>query len=235
MKVEIWSDIFCPFCYIGKRRFENALSKFQDKDRVEIVFRSFELNTEASKINNKNIHEVISEKYGITIDEAKANNDNIVNQAKTLGLEYNFDDLVLTNSFDAHRITHYAKDFGKNVEMTEALFKAYFTDSKNISDFNILGELAESIGLNKEDAIRFLNSDKYKTEVREDELLARNYGISSVPTFIFNEKFKVTGAQQEEIFLMALNKAIEEENIDVKLDENSEKKNICIDGKCTIK
>lgn len=235
MKVEIWSDVFCPFCYIGKRRFENALSKFEDKEKVEVIFRSFELNQDAPKINNKNIHEAIAEKYGMTIDEAKSNNDNIINQAKLLGLDYNFDDLVLTNSFDAHRMTHYAKEFGKNVEMSEALFKAYFTDSKNISDFNTLVELAESIGLNKEEAIRFLNSDKYKKEVREDELLARNYGISSVPTFILNDKFKVTGAQKEEIFLMALNKAFEDENIEVKLDENSQNKNICIDGKCTLK
>lgn len=234
MKVEIWSDIFCPFCYIGKRRFENALSKFKDKEKVEIVFRSFELNKEAPKINNKNIHEVIAGKYGITIDEARNNNYKIINQAKTLGLDYNFDDLVLTNSFDAHRMIHYAKDLGKNEEMTEALFKAYFTDSKNISDFNTLGDLANSIGLNKEEAINFLNSDKYKDEVRKDEALARNYGISSVPTFIFNNKFKVTGAQPEDVFLMALNKVVEEEKSSLNLDDNNQGKNVCIDGKCSL-
>lgn len=234
MKVEIWSDIFCPFCYIGKRRFENALNTFQDKEDVEVVFRSFELNPEAAKINNKSIHETIAQKYGISAEEAKDNNDNIINQAKELGLNYNFDDLVQTNSFDAHRMIHFAKDFGKNKEMTEVLFKAYFTDSKNISDFNTLGDLANSIGLNKEEAIDFLNSDKYKTAVREDELLARNYGISSVPTFIFNDKFKVTGAQPEDIFLMALNKSVEEEKTLLDLDEDNKGKNVCIDGKCSL-
>ncbi|WP_288221951.1 DsbA family oxidoreductase [uncultured Clostridium sp.] len=237
MKIEIWSDIFCPFCYIGKRRFENALSNFKDKEKVEVVFRSFELNPDAPKFNDKSIHEAISEKYGISLEEAKLNNENIVNQAKALGLDYNFDSLVLTNSFDAHRMIHFAKEYGKMEEMTEALFKAYFIDSKNISDIDSLGNIAESIGLNKEDAIKILQSDKYKNQVREDESLARRYGITSVPTFIFNDKFKVTGAQPEDIFLMALNKAIEEEKtlLDLRDKENNNQgNNVCIDGKCSL-
>ncbi|MGG7058848.1 DsbA family oxidoreductase [Clostridium tertium] len=217
MKVEIWSDIFCPFCYIGKRRFENALKNFSDKDDVEVIYRSFELNPDAPKVNNNSIHEAIAEKYGMSVEEAKLNNDGIVRQAASLGLEYNFDTLILTNSLDAHRLIHFAKDFNNMQEMTEALFKAYFTDSKNISDIDVLVDIADSIGLDKEEAIRFLNSDKYKNEVREDELLARKYGITSVPTFIFNDKFKVTGAQSEDVFLLALNKAIEEEKTSLDL------------------
>ena len=219
MKVEIWSDIFCPFCYIGKRRFENALKNFSDKDDVEVIYRSFELNPDAPKLNNNNIHEAIAEKYGMSVEEAKANNDGIVRQAASLGLEYNFDTLILTNSLDAHRLIHFAKDFNKMEEMTEALFKAYFTDSKNISDIDALGDIAESIGINKKEVINFLKSDKYKSEVREDEVLARNYGINSVPTFIFNNKFKVTGAQSEDVFLLALNKVIEEEKTSLDLKD----------------
>jgi len=219
MKVEIWSDIFCPFCYIGKRRFENALKNFSDKDDVEVIYRSFELNPDAPKVNNNSIHEAIAAKYGISVEEAKLNNDGIVRQAASLGLEYNFDTLILTNSLDAHRLIHFAKDFNKMQEMTEALFKAYFTDSKNISDIDALGDIANGIGLNKEEAIRFLNSDKYKNEVREDEVLARKYGITSVPTFIFNDKFKVTGAQPEDVFLLALNKVIEEETTSLDLKD----------------
>ena len=233
MKVEIWSDIFCPFCYIGKRRFENALKNFSDKDDVEVIYRSFELNPDAPKVNNNSIHEAIAEKYGMSVEEAKANNDGIVRQAASLGLEYNFDTLILTNSLDAHRLIHFAKDFNKMEEMTEALFKAYFTDSKNISDIDILGDIAKSAGLNKEEAIKFLNSDKYKNEVREDEALSRNYGITSVPTFVFNDKFKVTGAQPEDVFLMALNKALEEYKPSLDL-ENNDGKNVCVDGNCGI-
>ncbi|MBS4804724.1 MAG: DsbA family oxidoreductase [Clostridium sp.] len=219
MKVEIWSDIFCPFCYIGKRRFENALKNFSDKDDVEVIYRSFELNPDAPKVNNNSIHEAIAEKYGMSVEEAKANNDGIVKQAASLGLEYNFDTLILTNSLDAHRLIHFTKDFNMMKEMTEALFKAYFTDSKNISDIDALGDIAESIGINKKEVINFLKSDKYKSEVREDEVLARNYGINSVPTFIFNNKFKVTGAQSEDVFLLALNKVIEEEKTSLDLKD----------------
>lgn len=233
MKIEIWSDIFCPFCYIGKRRFENALNKFSGKDKVEVVYRSFELSPDAPKVNNKSINETIAEKYGISVEEAKINNDGIIRQAAELGLEYNFDTLILGNSFDAHRLIHFAKDFNKMGEVKEALFKAYFTDSKNISDIDTLGDIAKSVGLDKEEAIKFLNSDKYKNEVREDEALARNYGITSVPTFVFNDKFKVTGAQPEDVFLMALNKALEEDKPSLDL-ENNNGKNVCIDGNCGI-
>ena len=235
MKVEIWSDIFCPFCYIGKRRFENALKNFSDKDDVEVIYRSFELNPDAPKINSNSIHEAIADKYGMSVEEAKVNNDGIVRQAAALGLEYNFDTLILTNSLDAHRLIHFAKYFNKMQEMTEALFKAYFTESKNISDIDALGDIADGIGLDKKEAIEFLNSDKYKNEVREDELLARKYGITSVPTFIFNDKFKVTGAQSEDIFLLALNKVLEDDKalLDLK-DKSNEGKNVCIDGECGV-
>lgn len=235
MKVEIWSDIFCPFCYIGKRRFENALKNFSDKDDVEVIYRSFELNPDAPKVNSNSIHKAIAEKYGMSVEEAKANNDGIVRQAASLGLEYNFDSLILTNSLDAHRLIHFAKDFNKMEEITEALFKSYFTDSKNISDIDVLGDIAKSIGLDKKETIEFLNSDKYKNEVREDELLARKYGITSVPTFIFNEKFKVTGAQSEDVFLLALNKVLEDDKalLDLK-DKSNNEKNVCIDGECGV-
>ena len=239
MKVEIWSDIFCPFCYIGKRKFELALKEFDKKEEVEVRYRSFELNPNAAKSYDKNIHEIIASKYGISYEEAKLNNDNIVKQAKDLGLEYNFDNLVVTNSFDAHRMIHFADKYGKMEEMTEALFKAYFTDSKNVSDIDTLANLVSSIGLDKDEAISVLNSNDYKDSVRNDEEMARNYGISSVPFFIFNDKFSVSGAQPTEIFLMALNKAMEDEKSFIDLnkknsDDNKENKNVCVDGKCNI-
>lgn len=239
MKVEIWSDIFCPFCYIGKRKFELSLKKFDKKEEVEVIYRSFELNPNSPKSYDKNIHEIIASKYGISYEEAKLNNDNIVKQARDLGLEYNFDTLVVTNSFDAHRMIHFADKYGKMEEMTEALFKAYFTDSKNVSDANTLADIASSIGLDKDEALRVLNSNEYKNLVRKDEEMARSYGISSVPFFIFNNKFSVSGAQPTEIFLMALNKAIEDEKSFINLNkqninDDKENKNVCIDGKCNI-
>lgn len=109
MKIEVWSDFMCPFCYMGKRRLEIALNKFEHKNEVELVFRSFELDLAAKKKFDGNIHEIIAKKYGISVEQAKASNNQIVEQAKAIGLDYNFDNLIPTNTFDAHRITHYAK------------------------------------------------------------------------------------------------------------------------------
>ncbi|WP_300382067.1 DsbA family oxidoreductase [Clostridium sp.] len=239
MKVEIWSDIFCPFCYIGKRKFELALKEFDKKEEVEVIYRSFELNPNAPKSYDKNIHELIASKYGITYEEAKLNNDNIVKQAKGLGLEYNFDTLIVTNSFDAHRMIHFSDKYGKMQEMTEALFKAYFTESKDVSDFNTLVGIAISIGLNKDEALNMLNCNDYKDSVRKDEEMAGHYGISSVPFFIFNDKFSVSGAQPTEMFLMALNKSMEDEKSFIDLnkknsEDSEENKNVCVDGSCKI-
>ncbi|MDZ4965128.1 DsbA family oxidoreductase, partial [Clostridium perfringens] len=125
MKVEIWSDIFCPFCYIGKRRFEAALEKFDNSLEVEVIYRSFELNPSSPKHYEEDIHALIASKYGMSYEEAKLNNDNIIKQAATLGLTYNFDTLIPTNSFDAHRMIHFANKYRKMEEMTEGLFKAY--------------------------------------------------------------------------------------------------------------
>lgn len=212
MKIEIWSDIFCPFCYIGKRRFETALEQFENKSEVEIVYRSFELNPNAKRNYEGDIHALISEKYGISYEEAKVNNNNIVKQAEILGLTFNFDTLIPTNSFDAHRMIHFAKSHGKMNEMIEALFKAYFTDSKNVSDYETLANIAKSIGLGNDEATKILNSDDFKKDVREDEEKAIKLGISGVPFFVMNEKFALSGAQPSEVFLSALGKVWDEEN-----------------------
>ena len=211
MKIEIWSDIFCPFCYIGKRRFENALEEFSRKEEVEVVYKSFELNPNAHKSYDSDIHGLIASKYGITYEEAKANNDNIVKQAASLGLTYNFDTLIPTNSFDAHRMIHFAAAHGKMEEMTEKLFIAYFTDSKDISNYETLADIANAIGLNKEEALNVLNSDAYGNEVRSDEEEGSRLGVTSVPFFVLNRKFAVSGAQSKEAFLSALEKAFEDQ------------------------
>ena len=162
MKIEIWSDFVCPFCYIGKRRLESALNQFEYKDEIELVFRSFELDPNSKKKYDENIHEIIAKKYGISVEQAKASNNQIVAQAKDLGLNYNFDDLIPTNTFDAHRLSHYAKTEGKMKELSERILKAYFVDSLNISDHKVLAKLAGEVGLNSDKALKVLESDKYE-------------------------------------------------------------------------
>ncbi|WP_326513827.1 DsbA family oxidoreductase [Clostridium intestinale] len=211
MKIEIWSDFVCPFCYIGKRRLELALDKFEYSNEVKIVFRSFELDPNAKKVYSESIHELIAKKYSIPLEQAKASNNQLVNQAKELGLNYNFDDLQPTNTFDAHRLVHYAKFENKINELTERLLKAYFIDSLNLSDIKVLSKLALEVGLDENKALSILESNKYSSDVRADEELASNIGVTGVPFFVFNNKYAVSGAQPPELFLEVLEKVKNED------------------------
>ena len=233
MKVEIWSDIFCPFCYIGKRKFEMALDEFSKKSEVEVVYRSFELNPNSPKHYEEDINGLIASKYGITYEEAKRNNENIIKQAANVGLTYNFDTLIPTNSFDAHRLIHFASKYGKIEEMTEKLFIAYFTDSKDISDHEVLADIAGEIGLNREEAVRALASGDYKDSVRNDEEEASRLGITGVPFFVFNDKFAVSGAQPKDVFLNTLEKVLEDEKPD-RISSKIKDGNLCENWYCNI-
>lgn len=233
MKVEIWSDILCPFCYIGKRRFEKALEQFPHKENVEIIYRSFELNPAAPKHYDGNMHTLLANKYGISYEEAKANNDNVAKQAASLGLIYNFDTIIPTNSFDAHRLIHFAATKGKMAEMVEHLFIAYFIDSKNISDIETLTDIAAQIGLDKSETIATLQSDAYANEVRADEQEGSALNITGVPFFVLNRKFAVSGAQPTDVFLNALQKAWEDEQpLEILNDAMNEEG--CSDGACAV-
>lgn len=211
MKIEMWSDFVCPFCYLGKRRLEIALEKFKQMDEVELVFKSFELDPSSKKKFDENIHEFIAGKYGIPVEQARASNNHIEAEAKAIGLNYNFDEAIRTNTFDAHRVVHYAKTQGKMNELSERIFKAYFVDSLNISDHKVLASLASEVGLNSNKALSILESDQYAKDVRKDEETASKLGISGVPYFVINNKYVVSGAQPPELFLEALEKAREEE------------------------
>ncbi|WP_410769071.1 DsbA family oxidoreductase [Fontibacillus sp. BL9] len=204
MKVEIWSDYGCPFCYIGKRRFEKALEQFPHKDEVEVIFRSFELDPNAPKETGSSMQEILAAKYGMSLEEAKAANDRVAEQAADEGLVYRFDTMIPTNTFDAHRLTHYAGEQGKMKEISERLFKAYFTDSLNIGDLDTLVFLAQGIGLNGEEAGKMLASASYSDDVRSDERMAGEIGIRGVPFFVLDEKYAISGAQPLEAFRNAL-------------------------------
>lgn len=204
MKVEIWSDYACPFCYLGKRRFEKALELFQHKDEVEVIFRSFELDPSMSKEVQSSMQELLAAKYGMSIEEAKAANDRVAEQAEQEGLVYRFATIIPTNTFDAHRLTQYAKKQGVMTEISERLFKAYFTDSLHIGDIETLTFLAQGVGLNGEEVGDLLKSDAYGEQVRTDERLAGELGIRAVPCFVLDGKYAVTGAQPTEVFLNTL-------------------------------
>lgn len=207
MKVEIWSDFACPFCYIGKRRFEAALEQFPHKEEVEVIYHSFELDPAAPKQPQQDIHSMLAAKYGMSREQAKQMNNQVAEQAKSVGLTYHMDQIVPTNTFDAHRLAQFAADRGKGIEMTERLLKAYFTDTVNLSDHETLISLAREVGLDAEETAKMLAGDSYANEVRRDQQEAAALGIRGVPFFVIDRKYGVSGAQPTEVFTQALEKA----------------------------
>lgn len=210
MKIEIWSDVMCPFCYIGKRRFEAALQQFAHKDEVEIEWKSFQLNPNLVTDTTINSAQYLADKKGITIDHAHQLHHHVTQMAAEEGLTYNLDNAVVANSFDAHRFAHLAKQQGLGIEAEEALFKAYFTEGKNIADHNILVQLGERIGLNADQVIAALATDQFAGEVNFDIAEAQQLGINAVPFFVLDRKYGVSGAQALPVFLQTLEKAYSE-------------------------
>jgi predicted DsbA family dithiol-disulfide isomerase len=207
MKIEIWSDYVCPFCYIGKRRLESALEQFASQNEVVIEYKSFELNPQASIYAGKNMHQMLSEKHGMSIEQAKKAHAELEQQAALMGLVYNIDQVKPTNTFDAHRLSQYAKSVGKDKELAEKLFYSYYTDAKLISDHDTLADIAESVGMNRDESMAVLHDpDKYANEVRSDEATAKQLGITGAPFFVIDRKYAISGAQPTEVFINALTK-----------------------------
>lgn len=207
MQVEIWSDIICPFCYIGKRKFEAALEKFPKKDEVKITWKSYQLDPNIKFQPDKDIYTYLAEAKGQSREWSIKMHENVVNMAKSVGLEYNFDKAVVANSFDAHRVIQLAKKHGLGDAIEEKLFKAYFTEGKNFADHETLTTLGEEVGLNREEILEVLSGDALADNVKSDIEEGMQLGLRGVPFFVFNRKIGVAGAQDTEIFLQALNEA----------------------------
>ncbi|POY38950.1 disulfide bond formation protein DsbA [Solitalea longa] len=212
MKVEIWSDIACPFCYIGKRRLENALEQFPNKEQVEIVWHSFELDPNAKYDEGKDIHDILSAKYGRDRDWAIQMSEQVSAMAKEEGLDFDFSKNVPANTFNAHRLIHLANKHGKQDEAKERLLKAYFTEGQDVDSKQVLVKLGEEIGLNTIEIEKMLDSDEFGYDVRVDEQEANHIGVRGVPFFVVNRKYGISGAQPLEVFTDTLNKAWSEEH-----------------------
>ncbi|MDF2513900.1 MAG: putative dithiol-disulfide isomerase involved in polyketide biosynthesis [Herbinix sp.] len=206
MKVEIWFDFVCPFCYLGDTKFEKALAEFEHKAEVELVFRSFRLNMANEDTKGKDIHQVVAEKYHISYEQSKANNERIAEAGREVGLNYNFDAMKLNDTEFAHQIMQYAKRFQKDHALIKRYFKAYFEEGMDIGSQEALLQIAGELGLDISELNRELASGVLKTEIQKDEAAARKYGIDTIPHFIIDGKYAVTGAQNVEYFLAALRK-----------------------------
>ena len=210
MKVEIWSDVMCPWCYIGKRKFEKALEQFPQKERIEVEWKSFQLNPDMETDPNKNIVDYLVEAKGITTDHATQMLDNVTNVAAEVGLDYHMEKAVLANSFDSHRFIQFAKKNKKGDAAEEQLFHAYFTEGKNTADHNTLIDLGVKIGLDAGEVKSVLDSNQFADDVRKDIYEAQQVGARGVPFFVLDRKYAVSGAQQTETFLGALQKSFQE-------------------------
>lgn len=211
MTIEIWSDIMCPFCYIGKRHLEIALADFPEPLDVTIVWKSFLLNPLLQSDPNKDLYAYIAEIKGASYEWSVQAHQELVQRAKAVGLTYNFDLAKVANSFDAHRVIQMAKAQDKGAEMEERLFRAYFSEGAFISDHDVLAKLAGDVGLDADEVLANLSTKDFSDAVNADVLEAQRFGIRGVPFFVINRKYGISGAQPVSTFSETLQKAHAEE------------------------
>jgi predicted DsbA family dithiol-disulfide isomerase len=213
VKVEIWSDVACPFCYIGKRNFENGLSEFARADGadepVEVVWRSFQLSPDMPSDIEGNMHKFLADLKGISYEDAMALNDRVTQMGAESGLEYNFDIARPANTFDAHRLTQLADEQGLRADMIERLFEAYFAHGANLNDRDVLADLAADVGIDRAQASATLAADTFAAAVIADRAEATELGIHAVPFFVIDRRFGFSGAQSPDAFASALKQASE--------------------------
>jgi predicted DsbA family dithiol-disulfide isomerase len=202
IKVDIWSDIACPWCFIGKRRFEAAVEAAGLP--VEVEFHSFELSPGTPAEFPGSHHEFLAGHAGVSLEQAAAMGERVTALAAAVGLRYDYDRLQTTNTVLAHQLVHYAKARGRQAEMKERLMKAYFEEGRHVGRIPDLADLAAELGFDRDDVVRSLTAGEHLADVRADVALAGELGIRAVPFFVFDGKYGVSGAQEPATFAGAL-------------------------------
>lgn len=229
MKVEIWSDVVCPYCYIGKRVFENALKKFPQADELEIIWRSYQLDPSLNAGQKNDLYQYMADMEGISYEEAVNERMEVAIKAREVGLVYNFDKAILTNTFNAHRLIHLAEKYKLGSFAEEQLFKAYFTEGLDVGNQDVLLNIGLQIGLDIEEILQAFTSDKYADEIYADMKEAGRLELYYVPFFLFDRKHIVTGVVSENDFLKVLNKLFVSNDSDIEFMQG---KSCSIDGTC---
>ena len=211
MRVDIWSDIVCPWCYVGKRRFEKALARFDNRDEVRVVHRSFQLNPDAPREGTSSRREMLMRKYRLSPEQAVEMDARMTQTAAGEGLEFNLEATLTGNTFDAHQLVHLGHGHGLQDAVVERLFRAYFTERQSIFDRQTLVDLGADAGLDRDEAAAALRDNRYAGAVQGDIDLARRIGATGVPLFVFDGRYGVSGAQAPEVFLDALQRAAVED------------------------
>ena len=210
MKIEIWSDIACPFCYIGKRKLEKAIQKLPDSSSIQIEWKSFQLNPDLQTNENQNTLTYLSQTKGWTLDQTIQMTAQVAAMGREEGLNFDFEHTLVANTKQAHRLLHFAKEKGKQDELKERLFQVYFEEGKNIDQQDILLDCAEAVGLARSEAKLVLDSDSFDAEIDQDVYDSRLIGVQGVPFFVFDRKYGISGAQPDEVFDQTLQQALQE-------------------------
>jgi predicted DsbA family dithiol-disulfide isomerase len=204
VRVDIWSDLVCPWCYVGKRRFEKALVSFDNRDEVHVVHRSFQLNPAAPRDTTSSRREMLMRKYRRSPDQVVEMDTRMTQTAAAEGLEFNLEGMLTGNTFDAHQLVHLAHAHGMQDAVIERFYRAYFSEQRSLFAADSLVDLAENAGLDREQAAATLRSDSYAESVEADIDIARRLGVTGVPFFVINDRYGVSGAQAPDTFLDVL-------------------------------
>lgn len=210
LKIDIVSDVVCPWCTIGYKRLEKAITELGVQDQIEIEWQPFELNPNMP-VEGQNVKEHITEKYGSTLEQQKESQQHMTEVGEELGFKFDyFDDMRMVNTFNAHILLDYAKDFGKQTELKMRLTTAFFSERKDVSDKDILKQALLDVGLNADEALARLDNEEIRYDIRNKQGYWKNMGVNSVPTIVFNRKSAVTGAQPVDTFKQVLTELIKE-------------------------
>ena len=207
MRVDIWSDLVCPWCYVGKRRFETALVRFDLRDQVQVVYRSFQLNPAASRDTTSSRREMLMRKYRRSPNQAVEMDARMTQTAAAEGLEFNLEGTLTGNTFDAHQLVHLGHAHGLQDTVVERLFRAYFTEQQSLFDQETLVNLAADVGLDRDEAAAALRDNRYANAVDTDIEMAHRLGLSGVPFYVINDRYGISGAQAADTFLDVLQRA----------------------------
>lgn len=233
MKIEIWSDYVCPFCYIGKKQLEQAIQDTGYAGQVELVYKSYQLDPTTPVDTNVSTYEALAKKYGMSLEKAKEMTQGVVARAKEVGLDYSFDNLMEENTLKAHRLVKWAEQQGDGTALVEALLYSYFVKAKRIGQDDVLIDIAEQVGLNREEVAKVLSNDDFKIDVETDIQEGLQLGVRGVPFFVLNRKYGISGAQPQEVFEETLRKVAEEEGLQPRLKmAGSEHGGVCTDDSC---
>lgn len=210
MKIEIWSDVICPFCYIGKRHLEKAMENGPFSNEIEIEWKSYQLNPDYHNTTNESLYDYLARAKGMTVAQAKQMTENVLEMASNAGLKLDFEHSVPANSFDAHRFLHFAKSKSLQNEAEEVLFHAHFMEGKDIGNKEVLSTLAQTLGLEKQEVDNVLMGDDFAEAVQYDIYESQQLGIRGVPYFVFDKKYALSGAQPIETFKAAITQSFTE-------------------------